>query len=254
MKRNYISPEFIYTRVEGTFNMKEERTFFGSKMLEIEDIVTIDDGDIIYYQKTNGEQENLTQEKLLPPVIYSNNNDKEDNHTLEIDKDQTEFEKINNTKWILTVDTADILRNHIFAQLKSSRVFEGVLSEKTRNNNIDQAIYDYVDQNVMDRYDYNDIKLYLRYNSLMESGNYQSSDLSSDRLILSPGGATQDPTFLAQNGNTWDVTINDSSNLETKLQTDITFDQSTLTVKFKQSKKRIDYNFNYYFDLVFKKA
>ena len=59
--------------------MLEERTFFGSKMLEIEDRIIIDDADIIYYQKTNQEQENLTQEKLLSPIIYSSSNEKEAN-------------------------------------------------------------------------------------------------------------------------------------------------------------------------------
>ena len=37
MKRSYISPEVNYKPYRGTNNMLEERSFFGSKMMDIED-------------------------------------------------------------------------------------------------------------------------------------------------------------------------------------------------------------------------
>lgn len=265
MKRSYISPEFNYTKVNGTLNMLEERTFFGSKMLEIEDEVVIDNRDIIYYQKNNKEQINLVQEKLLTPVIYSASIDKESNHSLTIDESQTEFEKLNNTKWILKINTRELLRNYVFSQLKFSRVFEGVISLNTRSNSINEAIYDYVDQNVMDRYNFTRIDLYLKYNSLLESGNFQSPNVPIDLLIngkntdckttsSSPGNSEVDPEFIETNGNLYNESILSSNNLESKIQTDITFDQKILTVNFKQAQKRSEFNYDYYFNIIFRKV
>lgn len=259
MRRNYISPEFKYTKEDGTFNMIEERSFMGSKMLEIEDIITIDNRDIIYYQKSNSEQIDLAQEKLLPPVVYSMTNHKKLNHSLKIDEHQTEFEKINNTKWILEINIENILKNYIFSQLKSSRVFENVLSDKTMKNNVNQAIYYYIDQNVMNRYNFERIDLYLKYNSLLESGNFQSTNiplelLESDKIAsgTSPTGDDIDPNFLKSNGNVYSEILS-KNYIENKIQTDMTYDQSKMVVKFKQLKKRSEFNFNYYFNIIFKK-
>ena len=46
MRRTYISPEYYYNNVYGTFNMVEESNFFGAKMLEVEDMIPIDKQDI----------------------------------------------------------------------------------------------------------------------------------------------------------------------------------------------------------------
>jgi hypothetical protein len=56
MRRNYISPEFVNSKIYGSFNSYEESNFFGSKMLEIEDLVDIIDQNIIYYQNSKNEQ------------------------------------------------------------------------------------------------------------------------------------------------------------------------------------------------------
>ena len=46
MRRTYISPEFIYQKVNGTFNMQEHSSFFGSKMIEIDDEIVIKNDNI----------------------------------------------------------------------------------------------------------------------------------------------------------------------------------------------------------------
>jgi len=71
MRRTYISPEFEYKKVFGTFNMKEEASFFGSKMLEIEDTLDLTDQSLVYYQNPNSEQLDLDIEKLTLPIVYS---------------------------------------------------------------------------------------------------------------------------------------------------------------------------------------
>ena len=77
MRRNYISPEYQTKSVQGTLNMLEESTFFGAKMLEIEDSISIDNLDIIYYQTLVGEQLDYSIESSLDSYIYSSSLDKE---------------------------------------------------------------------------------------------------------------------------------------------------------------------------------
>ena len=111
MRRNYISPEFEYRKVFGTLNMKEESTFFGSKMLEIEDIIELHNQGIIYYQNSNNEQIDLDIERSLNPIVYSASDDKKNNHTLVIDESQSDPQRNNLTKYIMTINLKNILEN-----------------------------------------------------------------------------------------------------------------------------------------------
>jgi hypothetical protein len=58
MRRSYMSPEYSNTQIYGTFNMVEESNFFAAKMLEVEDSIYVSNQNIIYYQKSTGEQLN----------------------------------------------------------------------------------------------------------------------------------------------------------------------------------------------------
>ena len=91
MRRSYISPEYQTKAVYGTLNMLEESTFFGAKMLEIEDSITIDTLDIIYYQNQNGEQLDLSIESSFASIVYSSSDDKKSNHTLVLDPSQPKY-------------------------------------------------------------------------------------------------------------------------------------------------------------------
>ena len=50
MKDNLILKKYKNENVNGTFNLLEENTFFGSKVIEIEDDIIIDDKSIQYFQ------------------------------------------------------------------------------------------------------------------------------------------------------------------------------------------------------------
>jgi hypothetical protein len=131
MRRTYISPEYVTQRVYGTFNMREESNFFSSKMLEIEDMITIGIDDIPYYQNLAGEQIEFAVESSSKPTVYSPNIDKQQNHTLVVDETQTKLEKEKNTKWILTINLKVILENYLFSIMKKWRTFEGIRNEMT---------------------------------------------------------------------------------------------------------------------------
>lgn len=226
MRRNYISPEFEYKKVFGTLNMKEESTFFGSKMLEIDDIIEVNNQGIIYYQNSKNEQVDLDIEKSLSPVVYSAGDDKKNNHILLVDDSQSETQRNNLTKYIITINLKNILENYVFATLKQYRTFEGVKNTMCYTKDVNFSIKEYVIKNVLDRYKFDKIELYIRYIDLR--------DQNVRRFV-----------------NTW-YTSNDiisAEYLNNKIQTDTEFDQSSVRILFNQEKSSQQYSFEYYFKL-----
>lgn len=230
MRRSYISPEFEYQKVFGTFNMREESTFFSSKMLEIEDSLILDNQSVIYYQNLNKEQIDISIENSLPPIVYSLSEDKKNNHTLLIDDSQTTFEKNNLTKYKMEIKLRLILENYLFSVLKQYRTFEGVRNGMCYSRDVNASIRDYIEKNVIDRYKFDKIELYLSYSDIREQ-------------------------YLNRYKNTW---TSDNSKITTetllkKIQTETEFDYSKLTVAFNQEKSSQQYSFEYYYKLFWSK-
>lgn len=225
MRRNYISPEFTYVGQYGTMNMIEETSFFGSKMLSIENEISILNQNIIYYQNANNEQLNFSTEKNSTPIIYSAISDKNNNQSIIIDPSQSSIQKNSNTQWILTINIQNILINYIFANLKQNRTFNGISNNMTIYNNINTSMTNYITQNILNRYQYNSIDLFIQYNSFGQNGSLRYNN-----------------SFIE---------ITDIKYLITQLQP--TLDQSgdILTLKFNQTQNSSLFNFNYYYNLYF---
>ena len=226
MRRSYISPEFEYNRVFGTLNMKEESSFFGSKMLEIEDSLELHNQGIVYFQNLLKEQLDLDVEKTSNPIIYLVSDDKKANHTLVLDDSQNDFQKNGLTKYIITIDLKAILENYLFAILKQYRTFEGVRNSMCSTKDVNFSIRNYITKNVVDRYKFDKIELYIRYQDLREQN-------------------------LRRYNNVWvsDESISVKEYLNSKIQTDTEFDFSSIKVLFNQEKTSQEYNFEYYFKL-----
>lgn len=228
MRRNYISPEYQTKAVYGTLNMLEESTFFGSKMLEIDDIISIDTLDIIYYQNQNGEQLDFSIESSFASFIYSSVLDKLNNHTIEIDNSQPKYQLDNNTRWILTIDLKSIITNYLFATLKKYRTFEGVKNDMNIYSNVDSAIYSYINYNILNRYRYKGIKLYVNYVDLRNQNTLRYN-------------------------NTWNKNTVSNLNIVNKLETETEFDGSSIKITFNQEKPSSIYRFDYFFNILFEK-
>lgn len=228
MRRSYISPEYLTKSVYGTLNMLEESTFFGAKMLEIEDSISIDTLDIIYYQNQNGEQLDLSIESSLASIVYSSSLNKQNNHSLVLDPSQPKFQLDNNTKWILTIDLKTIITDYLFATLKKYRTFESIKSDMNIYSNVDTAIRSYINYNILNRYRYKSIQLYINYIDL------------------------RNQTALRYN-NEWNKNAIVTNNLLTKLQTETEFDESSIKITFNQEKPSSTYRFDYYFNIIFEK-
>ena len=242
MRRTYISPEFDYSNVFGTFNMKEESTILGSKMLEIEDTVTIDNQSLVYYQASNKEQINLSIESSLPPVSYSSSDNKRINHTLGIDNSQSSTQKETTTRYVLTIDLKTILTIFLFSTLKTHRTFEGVKNTMTKNKDVDYAINEYIIKNVLDRYKLDKVELFLNYvdiqgESVLRYNNVWGgyTDPETNRTAMSP-----------------DI-IGVEKYQQKKIQTQTEFDESRTIVTFNQDEKSNLVCFDYYYKLYYKK-
>ena len=186
MRRTYISPEFDYVPVHGTLNMKEQNSFFGSKMLEISDRIEIKNESIIYYQQPNGEQKDPSVEFTLPQIVYDTVLDKQNNHKLFLDESQTEIQRNNNARWILDINLKVVLRNYIFASLKKFRTFEGVENGIVLNKNVDSAIYNYIDNNILDRYKFSKIEFYYKSFDLLTSGGLKFKNIYDPNIEIFP--------------------------------------------------------------------
>ena len=228
MTRSYISPEFKYPPVFGTLNMEEESSFFGSKMLEIEDYITIGDESIVYYQNQNNEQLDLEKEYDFTPALYNTVNDKKTNHTLVLDEFQTQLERNNYAKWIMTINIRTLLRNYIFALLKKYRTFDGIFNEMTINKNVDFSIKEYIERNVINRYKFTGVDLYIVPVDLLTIGSLKYE-------------------------NIWDKEIGQEEYKFTKFSTVTDFKFEDVQLFFSQNFSATQYTFRYYFNLKFEK-
>jgi hypothetical protein len=228
MRRTYISPEYQNRAVYGTLNMVEESTFFGAKMLEVEDTISIDNQDIIYYQKLNGEQLDFSIESSLSSIFYSSSTSKSDNHTLELDTTQPKYQLDNNTRWIITIDLKTIITDYLYATLKRYRTFEGVKNDMTMFNDINVGIKNYIQFNVLNRYKLKNLDLYVRY-----------QDLRNQSLL--------------RYKNKWNNTIINPAYKLIKFQTETEFDGSSIKITFNQEKPSNEYSMDYYFNILFEK-
>ena len=227
MRTTHISPEFIYSNVNGTLSMLEKKSFMCSKLMKFDDAIYIKNQNIIYYQTPQNEQLNFDNEKLLTPLIYNADNDKQTNSSLIIEPSQNNSQLVNNTAWILTINYGKIIMNYLFATLKRYRTFEGVTNNITMNNDINAAIIDYINVNLLSRYQFYKIELYIGYNDLTNGG-----------LRLQ---------------NNWDPKVEIDSNLVNKIQTNTNSINQIIEATFNQEQISADYSFNYYYNLYFTK-
>jgi hypothetical protein len=228
MRRSYISPEYTELSTYGTFNMVEESNFFGAKMLEVEDSISISNQNIIYYQKSTGEQVDISIESSLTSQVYSASDNMKVHQTLDLDPTQLNYQKEGNTKWVLTIDLKNILTDYLFAVMKRYRTFEGISNNLTRTNDVNTAIKQYIANNVLNRYKFSKLDLYVSYKDLMQQN-------------------------VLRYKNTWNQNIVSDANLLKKAQKDLSFDESELKIYFSQEKSSSQYNFEYYFNILFEK-
>ncbi len=229
MRRNYLNEDFIKTPINGTFNMRERKNPLSSKMMDIEDIISIKNEQIIYYQNINNEQLDLNTELLLTPITYSPIDSKQIYNQIIIDQSQTDYDKNNLTKWNINIDLKSIIIDYIFANIKRARTFEFIFNSNTKFNSVDLAIKQYIELNLLSRYRIKDIKLYLSYVNLNATSN------------------------LRYKAN-WNYNIVNDFNLNKKVNIQYSYGKDTAILSFSQDRNSKEFSFDYYFDLILERA
>lgn len=228
MRRSYISPEFKKTPAFGTLNMLEESNFFGAKMLEIEDSITVTTENYVWYEMPDGEQIDLQTETTLEPQLLSSSISKKSAHTIQIDPTQSQYTKDNATRWIIDININRVLTDHLFAKIKNARTFEGVRTRMTVYNDINLAVRKYVELNVVNRYKLARTELFVKYVEL-RSQNVLRFD------------------------NTWSEAAAQQEYKQNKFQTVTDFNEKSLRIIFSQEKPSTQYKIDYFFNLYFEK-
>jgi hypothetical protein len=226
MRRNYISPEFAYLDKNGTFSSNEIKMPFGSKMMEIDDIIKLEEDSIIWFENSNSEQLDFLSEQSLTPKSLDIIDLKRKSHTLEIDNTQRLDQRNANTKWVLKVNILNLLSEVIFSKLKNARAFEGITSSETQRNNINTFIRSYIFKNILSRYKFDSIDFWIRYNSLTNNQSLRYSNFFTPQVKLPSTKLNKISTNLENN---------------------------ILLVTFNQELLSTQYNFEYYFTINYSK-
>lgn len=227
MRRSYISPEYNSNIVNGTLNMLEESNFFSAKMLEIEEKILINNIDILWHQSQNKEQLDISIESTSLPYLYSPSEDKQKNLSLTINTSETPTGlQSKNTRWVFHINLKEILINYLYATFKKYRTFEGVKNSQTIYNDVDLAIINYIKNNVLNRYRYNKIDLYLVYRNIGEENQLKYK-------------------------NNWNINLSEETLIE-NYQTVLNTDESIVKLLFLQLNSS-EYIFDYYYNIHFER-
>ena len=240
MKSNLMLKKFSTNTVPGTMNQKELRTFFGGKVMHLEDIISIND-DTINFSHVVGDYNNGYQYFDISTIpddwetYFSENltDLKFNNQTISL-LSQNSATMLNNTKWQIVINGSSILRDYLYFRLKEQRVFKMINANELYSNNINSAIYDYVNKNIFSRYRLEKVTFYVKYYDIKNQNIYSNIKLQYN------------PKF--------DVDVYDSVNLANA--NIIGFDPykfDSIILQYNQIKSSSQYSFDYYFDLTFSK-
>jgi len=236
MKNNLMIKKYNVEYDNGTKNMKTVKSFFGTKLINIENNIIIDNNSIQYtdfdgYQNYNIDNVRTNETEILIDLTDI----KSENHIMST-QTQDIFTMENNTKWEIVINIKKILREYLFAKIKESRTFKTLNAINTKSNDINLSIYDFINLNVINKYELSNIDLYLRYESL-NTNNIFNTDL-----------VQYDPVF--------DETLYDNINLITDytlIKNDQFENLKPVQILYNQIKKSNEYRFNYYFNLNFER-
>jgi len=248
MKSNLMLRKFKTSNVPGTTNMIEEKSFFGSKMLEIEDEIIVDNNTIQYSQYFTSSDRNLVKQNGFQYFDFEThssdetvftlnlNNLKDDSQNIRQSQQDTKLRETN-TIWKINIDTRNILREYLFAKIKERRVFKSVKYNDLLNKDINQSIYYYIDKNILDRYKYYKTEFYLQYINIEDKQQISTSSILK-----------YDPKYDFEAKQKGDLIPN--LNIVKKIPTNSIGD---LFITYNQTESSKEYKFNYYYDVFYQK-
>lgn len=233
MKSDLIISRYKTEKIIGTKSSYDARTFFGSKMIEIEDSILIDNREIQYSEvfdnndkRNNGYQYFEDIDNIEKIYLVSLFDVKDNYHTINLGS-QSNIDLRLNTNWTILVNWKDILVEYIYLKLKEARTFKTIRFDNVLSENINLYIKRYIRNNLTSRYGFESLDFYIKYFEL------DSGDQDTDpNLLLNP---------------VFDHTIQSEENRIKNVNA--TVFPEILNIQYKQTQSSQFMKFHYYFDL-----
>ena len=244
MKTTTIIQQYKKEPVIGTKTAKEVKSFFGTNLIDIEDEIIISDISIQYSDvpSTYTPQPNYQYYDLTTLVseqevstLRSLDDIKYENHT--IDLYNLNYSNYDNLQWNFVVKARNILKEYLFCRLKEARTMKSIRKEQTPKNSINQFIYDYIEYNLLDRYNIQYITFYVQYRNVVDDGNTFNNNYT-----------IKNPTFNKISYKTENI-VKDVK----IITTDYLNNLGNVNMTYNQIKNAIQYTFDYYFVIDYKK-
>lgn len=237
MKSNLILKKFNTNTVSGTMNQKELKTFFGCKIIYSEDNIHIND-DSINFSQVVGEFNNGYQyySKISDweTEFYENLTDLKLNNQSISFFSQTSSNINNNTRWQIVINGAAILKDYLFFKIKEQRVFKIINESDVYYNDINNAIYEYINYNIFSRYRLEKVDFYVSYYDIKDQNIYSN-------VLLQYNPKFNPDVYKPENLTNMNVVGYDPYKFD------------TINIQYNQSKPSDQYSFDYYFNLNFTK-
>lgn len=185
MKSNLILKKFKVTPEYGTKNLIHKKSFFGSNLMNIENVIFIDDSSISYkdYQNVNnfnmiGYQfgDNNTQSSTEIETSISYSDIKLTNHVVNIYNQSVESLQ-RNTQWEFIINTKNILIKYLFYNIKKNRIFKCVKYNELINKDINISIINFINNNLINNYIFYNIDFYVKYYDLTTNKVFYNNTL-----------------------------------------------------------------------------
>lgn len=241
MKSNIFIYQFDKKPVAGTNSEKEFRNFLGSKMVEIEDTIIIDDISIQYSEVVSDGNDRGFQHFIYNSdleIIFLKNLSilKNENSSIEL-QSQSFVDLDNNTRWLIRINCKKILEDYLFLRIKENRTFKCIYYQDLNGYDINTYIRRYINQNILNRYQFDRIDLYIKYFSIVEDSNIYTNI----KLKFNP---EFNRDIVSDENLVKNVNIQQISNI---------LYMNELKVFYNQIKKSTEYKFDYYFNIHFSK-
>lgn len=246
MKDNLILKKYDTENVNGSFNLIEEKTFFNTKVMDIEDEIHITDKSIQYLQIFSGgtsseminngyqyfEMNQFLETLFIMDVVQV----KLDNHTIN-KLLQTKQDEKNNTRWEININIKEILIEYLFGKIKEARTFKSMSYVDFSTNNINKSIYEYIRVNLLDRYEFDSVELFVKYIDIKNNAVYTA--LPHKQYDPKYNQSVEETEYKVTNAN---------------MKLNLFLDKlAPIKINYFQTKPGLDYKFDYYYNIHYKK-
>lgn len=233
MKSDLIISRYKTEKIIGTKSSFDAKTFFGSKMIDIEDSILVDDANIQYSEvfdtvdkRNNGYQYYEDLDNVEKIYLVSLFDVKDTYHTATLGSQSTTDLRLN-TNWTILINWRDILIEYIYLKLKEARTFKTIKFDNVLSENINLYIKKYIENNLLSRYGFDSIDFYIKYFDLDEGDEDKEPN-----LVFNP---------------VFDASIKSEENRIKNVNS--TLFPTILNVQYKQTESSQYKKFHYYFDL-----